>query len=219
MESLEYLVVFLSWPITVLVLYFLLRKKRWNRFVKSLVCVGGGFLFTVIFWPIVFVMGPYLINSFYPIAVASTITPSVSTLAITTPVVFRPSSTLYPGQSDKDHIATVYAELLSTPTNPGKLPQIVFDYYDTRTAAAKTTIARTPIPQPLQLTSRCAGGCIPHYDGCDIKGDIYPGTKEKIYFVPGSQYYSDVQIDTDSGERWFCTENEAQAAGWQRPGK
>ena len=51
---------------------------------------------------------------------------------------------------------------------------------------------------------------------CVIKGNIsnYGGTK--IYHVPGQKYYESTQIDESAGERWFCTEAEAQAAGWRK---
>ncbi|MDO4889238.1 MAG: thermonuclease family protein [Candidatus Saccharibacteria bacterium] len=50
---------------------------------------------------------------------------------------------------------------------------------------------------------------------CNIKGNIsYSG--EKIYHVPGQQYYNSTKINTEYGERWFCSEEEAQAAGWRK---
>jgi micrococcal nuclease len=38
----------------------------------------------------------------------------------------------------------------------------------------------------------------------------------RIYHVPGGQYYSRTRMDLGKGERWFCTEVEARAAGWRR---
>ena len=37
-----------------------------------------------------------------------------------------------------------------------------------------------------------------------------------IYRVPGGQSYAKTRIDAATGERWFCTESEARAAGWRR---
>ena len=48
-----------------------------------------------------------------------------------------------------------------------------------------------------------------------IKGNI-SSSGEKIYHVPGGQYYAVTQIDASKGEKWFCTEDEARAAGWRR---
>jgi len=53
-------------------------------------------------------------------------------------------------------------------------------------------------------------------DGCDIKGNIN-GEGARIYHVPGASSYDDTRIDEGKGERWFCTESEARAAGWRAP--
>ena len=48
-----------------------------------------------------------------------------------------------------------------------------------------------------------------------IKGNISrKGTR--IYHVPRGRSYAKTRIDTAKGERWFCTEAEARAAGWRR---
>lgn len=52
---------------------------------------------------------------------------------------------------------------------------------------------------------------------CLIKGNISQG--EKIYHVPSSTSYDTTKIDISAGERWFCTEAEAIAAGWHAPGQ
>ena len=50
---------------------------------------------------------------------------------------------------------------------------------------------------------------------CVIKGNI--NTRgEKIYHVPGQKYYDDTRISASHGERWFCSEADARAAGWRR---
>ncbi len=51
---------------------------------------------------------------------------------------------------------------------------------------------------------------------CTIKGNISFGSGEKIYHVEGQKYYSDTEIDTTFGERYFCSEDEAVNAGWRK---
>jgi endonuclease YncB( thermonuclease family) len=52
-------------------------------------------------------------------------------------------------------------------------------------------------------------------DQCVIKGNI--GSRgARIYHLPGGQYYERTKIEPSKGERWFCTEAEASAAGWRR---
>lgn len=55
----------------------------------------------------------------------------------------------------------------------------------------------------------------PQTGTCLIKGNI--GKSGKIYHVPGSRSYDATKIDASKGERWFCTEDEAKAAGWRPP--
>ncbi len=50
---------------------------------------------------------------------------------------------------------------------------------------------------------------------CKIKGNI-GRSGERIYHVPGGQYYDRTKINPSKGERWFCSEAEAIAAGWRR---
>ncbi|PBB16550.1 succinoglycan biosynthesis protein exoi [Mesorhizobium sp. WSM4313] len=51
--------------------------------------------------------------------------------------------------------------------------------------------------------------------GRNIKGNISAGG-ERIYHLPGQKYYSVTIINQAKGERWFCSEAEAVAAGWRR---
>jgi micrococcal nuclease len=51
-------------------------------------------------------------------------------------------------------------------------------------------------------------------EGCKIKGNI-SSSGEKIYHLPNGSYYDKTVIDESKGERWFCSEEEAKAAGWR----
>lgn len=44
-------------------------------------------------------------------------------------------------------------------------------------------------------------------------------TGERVYHTPDSPWYGRTEIDTDAGERWFCTEREALDAGWRAPNR
>lgn len=50
---------------------------------------------------------------------------------------------------------------------------------------------------------------------CAIKGNI-ASDGERIYHVPGGYYYHRTRISESEGERWFCSEEAARAAGWRR---
>lgn len=51
---------------------------------------------------------------------------------------------------------------------------------------------------------------------CNIKGNISSETGERIYHVPGQRFYAKTRISTAKGEKWFCSEDDAIAAGWRR---
>lgn len=50
-------------------------------------------------------------------------------------------------------------------------------------------------------------------EGCAIKGNV--SANGHIYHMPWSPWYGRVSIDKSKGERWFCSEADALAAGWR----
>jgi endonuclease YncB( thermonuclease family) len=51
---------------------------------------------------------------------------------------------------------------------------------------------------------------------CTIKGNISYNSGARIYHMPGQSHYAKTKISLTKGEQWFCSEAEAQAAGWRR---
>lgn len=51
-------------------------------------------------------------------------------------------------------------------------------------------------------------------EGCPIKGSIRSGAR--TYVLPWAPSYDSIRLRTSRGERWFCSESEAEAAGWSR---
>ncbi|MCB0123667.1 MAG: hypothetical protein KDE58_15550, partial [Caldilineaceae bacterium] len=72
---------------------------------------------------------------------------------------------------------------------------------------SSTAIPRTIAPAPAQDSRNCEGGCTSYPAWCDpaIKGNVSYNSGEKIYHVPGQEYYNETVINTRYGERWFCT--------------
>lgn len=54
---------------------------------------------------------------------------------------------------------------------------------------------------------------------CVIKGNVSHNRGKRIYHMPGQENYDDTVISPAYGERWFCSEAEARAAGWQKAGR
>jgi micrococcal nuclease len=79
----------------------------------------------------------------------------------------------------------------------------------------------TPAPEPPKEppppeADGCPQGCASPRSGCDIKGNISLRKGERIYHLPGQRYYGKTVISPEKGERWFCTEEEAEENGWRK---
>jgi endonuclease YncB( thermonuclease family) len=72
-----------------------------------------------------------------------------------------------------------------------------------------------PVAAQAQLLEPASAAEAPSPD-CTIKGNVNRAG-ERIYHLPGGGSYAKVNMDAP-GKRWFCTEDEAVAAGW-RPAK
>jgi endonuclease YncB( thermonuclease family) len=68
-------------------------------------------------------------------------------------------------------------------------------------------------PAWLYRENRWAGAEYSAPNGCAIKGNVT--SHGHIYYMPWSPRYGTVKIDEARGERWFCSEAEAIAAGWR----
>ncbi len=75
------------------------------------------------------------------------------------------------------------------------------------TAAGGYTLIPQPVVQRVKETVDPT---------CNIKGNISIDTGERIYHVPGQKFYDMTRIDPAYGERWFCSEADARAAGWRK---
>ena len=87
--------------------------------------------------------------------------------------------------------------------------------WDWRRRNNKTTIMGTlkvPNAQAMLLgPSATANAPSPE---CTIKGDI-TRTRRRIYHMQNQKSYAKIRMDKGS-KRWFCTTEEAEAAGWRR---
>jgi micrococcal nuclease len=69
-----------------------------------------------------------------------------------------------------------------------------------------------PIVPPLSAPENEASSD----EGCVIKGNI--SQNGQLYHLPGCPSYGATKISESKGERWFCSEAEAVAAGWTKAG-
>ena len=75
---------------------------------------------------------------------------------------------------------------------------------------SKETIIHGALQVPLDVQRKLLAPC--GAPDCNIMGNLNR-KNERIYFLPGLNY-SNVNMDKP-GTRWFCTEEEAKAAGWR----
>jgi hypothetical protein len=82
----------------------------------------------------------------------------------------------------------------------------------------KTTIilgaATVPVNAQTILLGAVSASEAPSAE-CVIKGNVNR-KGERIYHLPGQLNYAQINMTKGLGERWFCTEAEADAAGWRK---
>ncbi|MGN6303602.1 MAG: sunset domain-containing protein [Mesorhizobium sp.] len=68
--------------------------------------------------------------------------------------------------------------------------------------------------RPVQVAPVGGASSARNTGACVIKGNIN-SNGERIYHPRGQEHYGRTKISESKGERWFCSEAEAQAAGWR----
>ncbi len=71
-----------------------------------------------------------------------------------------------------------------------------------------------PVNAQAVLLSAVSASAAPSPE-CVIKGNVNR-RGERIYHLPGQLNYAQINMQKGFGERWFCTEPQAQAAGWRK---
>ncbi len=66
------------------------------------------------------------------------------------------------------------------------------------------------------FSSKCYQTKNPDNPKCNIKGNTDKNSNLRNYYFPGCPQYEFTIVEKDLGESWFCTEKEAQKAGFTR---
>ena len=90
-----------------------------------------------------------------------------------------------------------------------------------RLETATRDAPRVPAGERLTTTTRDPPrvSAVERRRDCNIKGNVSYNNGKRIYHMPGDRDYERTRISTSRGERHFCTEAEARAAGWRRAGR
>jgi endonuclease YncB( thermonuclease family) len=86
--------------------------------------------------------------------------------------------------------------------------------WDWRVRNKKTTVLGTvkPPPHALDILLASASGSVAPSPDCTIKGNVNR-SGECIYHQPTSRWYAKIQMKISKGTRWFCSVDDAEAAG------
>lgn len=85
--------------------------------------------------------------------------------------------------------------------------------WDWRAAQRAPQAMARPLPPSNLIAAQPAPTSEQRPDGCDIKGNVT--MSGRIYHTTSSPWYERVKMSLGFGRRWFCSETEAQAAGWR----
>ncbi len=85
--------------------------------------------------------------------------------------------------------------------------------WDWRTRTSRTAVLGEK-RSGVSLSAMLAPGEAPPNPGCAIKGNVNR-KGERIFHVPGQRDYERVKMNS-AVKRWFCSEEEAVAAGWRK---
>jgi endonuclease YncB( thermonuclease family) len=85
--------------------------------------------------------------------------------------------------------------------------------WDWRTRTPKTSVLGDKAPG-VSLSAMLAPIDAPPDPACAIKGNVNR-SGERIFHVPGQHDYGRVKMNS-AAKRWFCSEEEAVAAGWRK---
>ena len=154
-------------------------------------------------------------------AVAATAVPTITPIETATPSATRAGAGTQSTASAPTQTQTATRTSTSVP-----LARVSATHTPTTTSTPALALtptasnAATPIPVPTQSPPATAIPTSTHTpvpEDCRIKGNINMETGERVYHTPDSPWYGRTEIDTDAGERWFCSEREAMDAGWRAP--
>lgn len=87
-----------------------------------------------------------------------------------------------------------------------------------RMASLGVHAGRFDAPWEWRRAQRVASEQAPPDPRCVVKGNIN-AKGARIFHTPQMRSYAATRIDTAAGERWFCSEAQARAAGWRAPGE
>ena len=119
------------------------------------------------------------------------------------------------GWVSAEYVIADQAALALPTVQPPQSPPAYSPSPRTPPPAAGAASPAPTLPPPPPVAAGCPAGCVERTAGCDIKGNVND-KGERIYHLPGGQFYDKTVIDPSRGDRWFCSPAEAEANGFRR---
>lgn len=86
------------------------------------------------------------------------------------------------------------------------------------TLTALSGQSQTTLPQSTPTVRQNVLGAVEQSQSCRIKGNVSKrNNDEKIYHCPNWRDYDRTEVNHKEGDRWFCSETDAIAAGFRKP--
>ena len=119
------------------------------------------------------------------------------------------------GWVSAEYVIADQAALALPTVSPSQSPPAYSPSPRTPPPAAGAASPAPTLPPPPPVAASCPAGCVERPVGCDIKGNVND-KGERIYHLPGGQFYDKTSIYPRKGDRWFCSPAEAEANGFRR---
>lgn len=94
-------------------------------------------------------------------------------------------------------------------------------YHSDKTTKTETLKAAADLAKNAKIgifSSKCLQTENPDNPQCKIKGNLDKNSTKRLYYLPNCAQYKFTIVEKDLGEDWFCTEKEAQKAGFTKAG-
>ena len=196
----DWLIWLLLWPVLLLIIIFHPRTEKFYRITLSILLA--------LIVAIIIVGRPLVVRK-SPARRSALVQPTPELLIA--PNKRIPTATVIPTQSAFS-IALTQAALRPTST-PEPYPG-TFEFRSTMMAYLyEEATGEKPEPTAVLNAFLAKGGT---YACMNIKGNVN-SSGEKIYHCPRWRDYDRIEMIESEGDRWFCTEAEAKAAGFRAP--
>ncbi len=134
-------------------------------------------------------------------------------------LIFNKKVKVSPTASDSFHrlVADVYLDNQSVNNQMVASGWAAYDSSDSQNAKEMQTSGENARKNKIGIFSEKCSQTIPPSPNCKIKGNVNDTDGNKLYYPPNcGTRYDNITVDLFRGDQWFCSEKEAQEAGFAK---